>query len=64
MTAWLSIFTLNWSKMTQTGAGAEESSIAGEGAEFKRAMVLAGGTGQSARHEGHLRRWPHGDGEG
>lgn len=50
--------------MTQTGAGAEESSIAGEGAEFKRAMVLAGGTGQSARHEGHLRRWPHGDGEG
>lgn len=49
--------------MTQTGAGAGESSIAGEGAEFKRATVLAGGTGQSARHGEDPGRWPHDEGE-
>lgn len=54
-TAWLSIFTLNRLKMT--GAGGRESNGAGEGAEFKKVIVLAGGRGESARREGQHRGW-------
>lgn len=50
--------------MTQIGTGAGESNITGEGPQFKRVVVLAGGTGQSARYEGHPGRRPHDKREG
>lgn len=41
-----------------TGAGGRESTGAGEGAEFKKVIVLARGRGGSARCEGHHEGWP------
>lgn len=40
-----------------TGAGRKESNRAGEGAEFKKVIVLARGRGESARCEGQHEGW-------
>lgn len=55
MTATLWIFTLNWLKIT--GAGGKESSSVGEGAEFKKLIMLARERLESARHEGQHKGW-------
>lgn len=40
-----------------TGAGGKESSSVGEGAEFKKLIMLARERLESARHEGQHKGW-------